>query len=110
MNLLLGLGDTCALPRTKVIALAMLGATLVACDGGNGGDGGDLVEGVPGSSAATPAVTGAPEIELTASAVSTIATGFRIPWGLAFLPDGTALGTVRAACTPRSSAPRRTTS
>ena len=100
MNLLLGLGDTSALPRTKVIALAMLGATLVACDG-IGGDGGDLVEGVPGSSAATPAVTGAPEIELTASAVSTIATGFRIPWGLAFLPDGTALVTERATrCSP----------
>lgn len=82
-------------PVRKVIALALLGATLVACDGGGGGDDGDLVEGVPGSSAATPAVTDAPEIELAASAVSTIATGFRIPWGLAFLPDGTALVTER---------------
>ena len=85
-------------PVRKAIALAMLGAmlgaTLVACDGGRDG-GGDLVEGVPGSSAATPAVTDAPEIELPATAVRTIATGLRIPWGLAFLPDGTALVTER---------------
>jgi glucose/arabinose dehydrogenase len=80
-------------PVRQAIALALLGATLVACDGGGGG--GDLVEGVPGSSAATPAVTDAPEIELPASAVRTIATGLRIPWGLAFLPDGTAIVTER---------------
>jgi glucose/arabinose dehydrogenase len=37
----------------------------------------------------------APEVSLPASAVRTIATGLCAPWGLAFLPDGTALVTER---------------
>lgn len=37
----------------------------------------------------------APEVDLPASAVRTIATGLCAPWGLAFLPDGTALVTER---------------
>jgi glucose/arabinose dehydrogenase len=47
-----------------------------------------------------PAVTGAPEVELPPSAIRTVATGLRIPWGLAFLPDGTALVTERGNAVP----------
>src|SRR5262245_1380871 len=53
------------------------------------------VAGVPGASPARPPITGAPALNLPATAVQTIATGLRIPWGLAFLPDGTALVTER---------------
>jgi hypothetical protein len=70
--------------RTRAVAaLALLGLAVTACvrvGGGGGGDGGP-VEGVPGSSAATPAFTGAPALDLPASAVTTVATGLRIPWG-----------------------------
>ncbi len=82
------------------IALVLCGAMLAACDVVSDGDAGGLVEGVPGSSEATPAITGAPEIELPTAAVQTVATGFRIPWGLAFLPDGTALVTERGNMVP----------
>lgn len=44
------------------------------------------------------AITGAPE--LPAPPVHTVATGLRIPWGLAFLPDGTALVTERGNPVP----------
>jgi glucose/arabinose dehydrogenase len=81
------------------IALVAMGAGLSMCDTGLGGDGGP-VEGEPGSSEETPAITGAPEIELPASAVQTIATGLRIPWSVAFLPDGTALVTERGNQVP----------
>jgi glucose/arabinose dehydrogenase len=40
----------------------------------------------------TPTVSGARQVEVTAT---DIATGLRAPWGLAFLPDGTALVTER---------------
>src|SRR5688572_19671008 len=83
-----------------VVALATAGAMLTACGVFGGGTPDSLTEGVPGSSAATPAFTGAPVQELPASAVSTVATGFRIPWGLAFLPDGTALVTERGNKVP----------
>jgi glucose/arabinose dehydrogenase len=81
------------------IALILVGAGLSMCDNGVGG-GGDPVEGEPGSSEQTPAITAAPEIELPDSAVQTIATGLRIPWGVAFLPDGTALVTERGNQVP----------
>jgi glucose/arabinose dehydrogenase len=42
-----------------------------------------------------PAAGAAPEVDLPASAVRTVATGLCAPWGLAFLPDGSALVTER---------------
>lgn len=77
-----GRSHPCPPPVPKTLALALIGALLAACDSGVGGG---LVEGVPGSSTATPAITDAPQIDLPATAVETIATGLRIPWGLAFL-------------------------
>jgi glucose/arabinose dehydrogenase len=89
-----------ASPARRAIAMVLCGVMLSACEVVSGGDAGGLVEGVPGSSDATPAITDAPEIELPASAVQTIVTGLRIPWGLAFLPDGTALVTERGNVVP----------
>ena len=89
--------------RTRAVAaLAVAGLATAACvrvGGGDGRDGGP-VEGVPGSSSATPAFTGAPALDLPASAVTTVASGLRIPWGMAFLPDGTALITERGNKVP----------
>jgi glucose/arabinose dehydrogenase len=79
--------------RVRLPATVLLAVALAACDGNGGG--GEPVEGVPGSSAATPAITGAPAVALPSGAVRTLASGLRIPWGIAFLPDGTALVTER---------------
>jgi glucose/arabinose dehydrogenase len=49
------------------------------------------VEGTPRGSDERPAITAAPLLQLPAGAVTTIASGLRIPWAIAFLPDGTAL-------------------
>jgi glucose/arabinose dehydrogenase len=87
-------------PARNAIMLVLCGATLTACDDIAGGDAGP-VEVVPGSSTERPAITDAPEIELPAAAVQSIATGLRIPWGLAFLPDGTASSrSAVTRCTP----------
>ncbi len=81
---------------TAILAVCCGPGILSAC--GDSEDNGGPVEGTPGSSAATPAITGAPQMPST---VHTIATGLRIPWGLAFLPDGTALVTERGNGVPR---------
>ena len=93
MSVLLGL--RIASPARRAITMVLCGVMLAGCEVVSSGDAGGPVEGVPGSSEARPAITGAPEIELPASALQTIVTGLRIPWGLAFLPDGTALVTER---------------
>ncbi|HEX5997594.1 MAG TPA: PQQ-dependent sugar dehydrogenase [Jiangellales bacterium] len=80
----------------RVIAPLLVGLALGGCsiDDTDGDQFGQPVEGVPGSSTATPAITAAPPLD-PPPVVTTIATGLRIPWGLAFLPDGTALVTER---------------
>jgi hypothetical protein len=65
-----------------------VGVLLAGCTGLGGGDGGGdafgpPVEGVPGSSTATPAITAAPALSIPPEQVRTVATGLRIPWGMA---------------------------
>jgi glucose/arabinose dehydrogenase len=84
----------------RVAGLLLIVGLLTACgvlDPGGGGNGKGPVEGTPGASTDRPAITAgsAPSLELPAGAVTTVATGLRIPWALAFLPDGTALVTER---------------
>jgi len=76
--------------RVRRTALILTVAVLAGCTSNAGG----------AQPAAPPAVTDALEVELAAGAVRTIATGLRIPWGLAFLPDGSALVTERGNQVP----------
>jgi glucose/arabinose dehydrogenase len=82
-----------AIAVSAAIILAAGGCTIDTIDPGEE-EFGPPVEGAPGSSTAVPAITGAPPLE-AAPVVTTIVAGLRIPWGLAFLPDGTALVTER---------------
>jgi glucose/arabinose dehydrogenase len=85
----------------RTAAAVWIAVLLAGCTGPGGDGGGDQfgqpVEGVPGSSTATPAITAAPDLDIPSSDVRTVATGLRIPWGMAFLPDGTALVTERGS-------------
>jgi glucose/arabinose dehydrogenase len=79
-------------PRTgwaQGAAALALATVLAGCHAG----------GKPSTTTATPATSApsgvAAEVQLPDGAVSVIARGLRIPWGVAFLPDGTALVTER---------------
>ena len=72
------------------LSVSLSASLLASCGIGEGLR--DPVEGMPGASVATPAFTSAPGLDVP---VRTLATGLRIPWGLAFLPDGSALVTER---------------
>ncbi len=84
---------------TRTIALTLAAALVVAaaaagCDG-------DPATGTATQPPSTPS-TGAVEVRLPDDAVQVIARGLRIPWGVAFLPDGTALVTERGNKTERA--------
>ncbi|MEU8238647.1 PQQ-dependent sugar dehydrogenase [Actinoplanes missouriensis] len=80
--------------RTTRLAIAATGAALLtACSAESGGKAAPTLQPVPAVSH-----SGSPAVESTGKAAApdfaapeTVATGIGVPWGLAFLPDGSAL-------------------
>jgi glucose/arabinose dehydrogenase len=80
-----------------VAALVLAASAAVAgCDAGAGPPAADT-PGTSGPRTVVPSTQDsiAPEVPVPDSAVRVLARGLRIPWGIAFLPDGTALVTER---------------
>ncbi len=82
-----------AAPRAAVTALLLV--TVAGCTGGSGPDGGGSAsasgsgtESAPGAASSSSAAV-APTVGAEVAGV--VATGLTAPWGIAFLPDGSAL-------------------
>jgi glucose/arabinose dehydrogenase len=81
------------LTRFRIVAAVILAGGLLV--GGCERDAVGTPRGAAGAAGAAPAATVGPEVAVPAGAVRTVATGLNVPWGVAFLPDGTALVTER---------------
>jgi len=79
--------------NTRTFATLMIVAAITGCAGAGSGAASTTVSGPRSTS--TPASGASSTTTSPAPATETIATGLPLPWGLAFLPDSTALLTLR---------------
>jgi glucose/arabinose dehydrogenase len=89
--------------RPRVLVAVVAGALLLAgCSGGTGGTPSPTSAPLPASPSASTATSGSPspssgdpDAPVTVSSVKDVATGLDVPWGLARLPDGSHLVSLR---------------